>query len=175
MPRLNNILKFALLNINIVLSFVGVALFGFSFYLWFANWGKLETGFFVGSGVIIMLFGIAIILISCLGCQGMDNQTGKYGNEQKVWKLSDHSFYFLPGWVTGRKILTTYQLLLIGGLVGELLILQISLQYVHQFQNVIIQLNQNIDAPYVEIESTIQSKFNPFFYGASSGCKGNIT
>jgi len=157
MPRLNNILKFALLNINIVLSFVGVALFGFSFYLWFANWGKLETGFFVGSGVIIMLFGIAIILISCLGCQGMDNQTGKYG------------------WVTGRKILTTYQLLLIGGLVGELLILQISLQYVHQFQNVIIQLNQNIDAPYVEIESTIQSKFNPFFYGASSGCKGNIT
>jgi len=45
----------------------------------YKNLGKLETGFFVGSGVIIMLFGIAIILVSCLGCQGMDNQTAKFG------------------------------------------------------------------------------------------------
>ena len=41
--------------------------------------GHLETGFFVGNGIVILLFGIVVILMSCIGCQGMDNQTGKFG------------------------------------------------------------------------------------------------
>lgn len=95
--RLNNVLKFALLNINIFFSFLGLAFFGFSFYLWFANWGKmtdeiaildswkvfdsgnLETGFFTGTGAILLLFGVAVILVSCIGCQGVDSQSAKYG------------------------------------------------------------------------------------------------
>ena len=41
--------------------------------------GKLESGFFVGNGAIIFLFGFVVILMSCIGCQGMDNQTMKFG------------------------------------------------------------------------------------------------
>ena len=42
--------------------------------------GKLESGFFVGNGAIIFLFGIIVILMSCIGCQGIDNQTMKFGS-----------------------------------------------------------------------------------------------
>ncbi len=78
MSRLNNFLKFVLINLNIIVSFVGLTLFGFSFYLWFADWGSLDKGFFKGIGAIVFLFSLCVILSSFIGCQGIANQTVKF-------------------------------------------------------------------------------------------------
>ncbi len=77
--RLNNFVKFIMINANILLSFFGLFFFGFAFYLWFANWGDLDPGFFVGTGLIFALFGLSTTIVSCIGCQGINNQIGKYG------------------------------------------------------------------------------------------------
>lgn len=79
MSRINNFVKFAMINLNIVLSLIGLALFGFAFYLWFSDWGALDKGFFQGIGGAVFLFGLAIVFGSCVGCQGISNQTVKFG------------------------------------------------------------------------------------------------
>lgn len=80
MPKMNSAIKFIMINLNIVFSAIGGTLFGFSFYLWFGKWGNLQKGFFLSSGIIVCLCGIAVTLVTCLGCQGIDNQTHKYGS-----------------------------------------------------------------------------------------------
>jgi hypothetical protein len=52
---------------------------GFSLYLFFANWGDLDPGFFIGSGLIVLLFGLLVAFVSCFGCQGVNNQNEKIG------------------------------------------------------------------------------------------------
>jgi hypothetical protein len=71
---LNGYIKFIMLNLNITAGSFGLALFGFSFYLWFADWGDLDTGFFLGIGTLVFLFGLCILFASCIGCQGISNQ-----------------------------------------------------------------------------------------------------
>ncbi len=77
--RLNNILKFIVLNINILYFLFGFLFIGIACYLWFANWGSLDPGFFLGSGIILCLLGIAIAIVSCLAGQGIKFQTFKRG------------------------------------------------------------------------------------------------
>lgn len=77
--RLNNSLKFLLININILFAVFGLVIVAFAFYLYFANWGDLDPGFFIGMGTIILLFGVAMTLTACIGCQGIAKQTKKYG------------------------------------------------------------------------------------------------
>lgn len=75
--RLNNVIKFCVLNVNILFFLFGLLFIALACYLWFANWGNLDPGFFLGSGLIAALFGIAITMISCLASQGVKYQTFK--------------------------------------------------------------------------------------------------
>lgn len=79
MARFNNFVKFSMINLNIIASLIGLALFGFAFYLWFSDWGALDKGFFQGIGGIVFLFGLCVLFGSCIGCQGISNQTVKFG------------------------------------------------------------------------------------------------
>ena len=88
--KINNMVKFIMINANIMLSFLGLFLFGSAFYLWFANWGQLDPSFFVGTGVIIALFGISIVIISYIGCQGVNTQARKF---RELLTLSLFSFF----------------------------------------------------------------------------------
>lgn len=156
--RLNNIVKFILINVYIILCFIGLFFFGFAFYLWFANWGDLEPGFFVGTGVIVALFGLVISFTSCLGCIGINNQAIKYG----FW--------------TGRKIMAIHTAMMIAALVGEIYLLEVSLSATQQYQNVYDQLvlDSSVQPAYVTFESLISDKFNNFFFGAASRCQSKI-
>lgn len=75
--RLNNIIKFIVLNVNILFFLFGLLFIALACYLWFANWGNLDPGFFLGSGLISALFGLAITMVSCLASQGIKYQTFK--------------------------------------------------------------------------------------------------
>lgn len=80
--RLNNIIKFVVLNINIIYFLVGLTFVGLALYLWCANWGDLDPGFFLGSGLICALFGLAVAMTTCLAAQGIKNQTFKTAGEE---------------------------------------------------------------------------------------------
>ena len=72
MSRLNGLVKFAMINVNIVLAFIGFFCFGFAMYLWCSDWGNLDRGFFVGSGLVVALFGLSMFFLRCIGCLGID-------------------------------------------------------------------------------------------------------
>ena len=69
-------------------------------------------------------------------------------------------------------MLIIYQLLLIGALIGESIIVLNALHYVHQFESTVDNLDQGVRVSLLDIESSFQSKFDPFFYGASTSCSG---
>lgn len=164
MSRLNNIIKFALLNLNIFLCFIGTFFIGFAFYLWFANWGSLGTNFFIGLGFVSALLGLVLGLVSCMGCQGINNQTRKFGGTS-YW--------------TGRRMIALHLICLILGLIGEVYVLKTALDATQQYSDVKSQLTLNpIDnwhyleyPPYAPYERVISEKFNRFFFGAASACK----
>ena len=79
----------------------------------------------------------------------------------------------IEGFWTGRKMLLIFQLLLIGALIGESIIVLNALHYVHQFESMVNKLDQGERVSFLDIESSFQSKFDPFFYGASSSCSGD--
>jgi hypothetical protein len=79
MGRLNNGLKFALINVNIIFCTMGLFLIAMSIYLLTGNFGKLDPGFFLGTGLVIIFIGLSISVGACLGCQGANNQNEKFG------------------------------------------------------------------------------------------------
>jgi hypothetical protein len=81
MGKLNKIIKFTLANWYILCFTFGIAVFGFSLYLLLANWGRLDPSFFFGTGIIVMLFGLLIIIMQLIGCQAVNHQTEKHGVE----------------------------------------------------------------------------------------------
>jgi hypothetical protein len=162
MSRLNNIIKFVLLNMNILMCFIGFFFFVFAFYLWFANWGSLGKDFFIRFGFVSLLFGLALSILSCIGCQGINNQTRKFGGK---------------GFWTGRKIVAVHLSLLILGLIGEIYVLKTALDATQRFDESYQSLSGSPATypPYVSFESMIAQKFNDFFFGASSTCKSKFS
>jgi len=79
MARLNNSLKFILMNVNIIFATIGLLLFALSLYLFFGNFGELDKELFIGIGLVLTFTGLSVMLASCLGCQGAVNQNEKFG------------------------------------------------------------------------------------------------
>lgn len=75
MSRLNYLLKYFVYHVNAILLIIGLAIMGVSLYALFANWGSLDRSFFLGAGIVSILLGFIITLMSCLGCVGVTHQT----------------------------------------------------------------------------------------------------
>lgn len=135
-----------------------MCLIAFSFYLYFADWGNLDPGFFIGSGTILLLFGLSVALTSCVGCQGIAKQTKKYG----FW--------------TGRKILFIWETMLIIGLLGLLLSLTNALAAVSGFADnkKLLKEDPTSNPSLTHYEELLKEKFDGFFFGASSSCKASL-
>jgi hypothetical protein len=179
--RLNNVIKFVVLNINILFFLFGLLFVALACYLWFANWGNLDPGFFLGSGLIAALFGISVIMISCLASQGIKYQTFKQPlTDDQLNKLPNDVRYNnlkpVHGFWTGRKIVFLYLMLLIGILVGLVWLLSYSLTAVQNFQSNydILLADPDANPPYANLEGQIAEKFNTFFFGAASSCSASL-
>ena len=171
MSRLNNIIKFVLLNMNILMCFFGSFFIGFACYLWFANWGSLGPSFFIGIGFVSALFGLGLGILSCIGCQGINNQTRKLGNHfSEIAFLHRSSFLWLGFW-TGRRIIALHCSCLILGLIGEVYVLRTALDTSEQYSAVYDDLQRGLNPEYAVYESLIAEKFNDFFFGAASTCQ----
>ena len=78
---LNHILRFVVLYINVLFSLLGLGILGFALYAIFAKWGGLDKGFFVGVGVVGVLLGFDIFLVSIVGYVGIlfnEDYTGTF-------------------------------------------------------------------------------------------------
>jgi hypothetical protein len=160
MAQINALVKFIMININIFLSFIGFFMFGLAMYLWCSNWGNLDPGFFIGSGIVLALFGISLFFLGCIGCMSIDYQT------RKLSKL-----------VTGRKIMLVHLAMMILFLIAEIYLLRISLSAVTEYSNITSQINADDDVstiPYATYENFISNQFNKFFFGASSECSKTL-
>lgn len=85
MARLNNALKFMLMNVNIIFATIGLLFFALSLYLFAGNFGQLDKDFFVGIGLVFTFIGLSVMLASCLGCQGAVNQNEKFGTSEYLF------------------------------------------------------------------------------------------
>ena len=66
MSRINNMIKLSVLKINTVSFLFAVALIGIAVYVLASKWGNLDSAFFIGWGVILILFAVAVSMISIL-------------------------------------------------------------------------------------------------------------
>ena len=80
MARINNTLKFILLNVNILFSMFGVFLLAVALYMFAGNFGQLDPEFFLGVGLVLVFVGASTIAATIIGCQGVGNQNKRLGN-----------------------------------------------------------------------------------------------
>lgn len=165
MPRINNNAKFVIVNVNIFFFWLGLLLLGLALYLWIADWGDgLTSGFFLGSGIIIALVGIITCTVAFLGCQGVNNQTSKFGDG------SSYSFW------TGKKILQIYLAFVSLALACMLGLMSLAFSNVRRFNTTVELLRADPTSypPLTGIEDKLQEKFNQFFFGAANACETSL-
>jgi len=131
---------------------------GLAIYVMLANWGTLDPSFFLGSGLVLLLFGLIVCLIAYLGYNGVRYQRTK--SEYTNW--------------VGIRIIVIYQFCLVCALVAELYWLVQSLQSVAALRDTAIVVAKGsasaLTVPYTPLEQQLAAKFNAFFFGASSVC-----
>jgi len=156
----NRQIKVSIKRINTVVLFLAVCIIGLALYVICSNWGNLDPGFFLGSGLVLMLFGLVLALLALLG---------RYGVKKRI----------PPGTYFQRdKVLPIYLLFLLAALFAEAYLLSYTVEAHTEFQaaeDAIHTLSQqgtsNLDAaPYSDIEMAVAQKFNSFYFGAATSC-----
>lgn len=165
MGKLNNLIKWVVMNVNFIYSLLATAIIGIAVYVMASNWGTLDPGFFQGWCIIIILFGILAIQISILGCTGVNRQLVKEG----CW--------------TGRRILALYLAILIATIIADIWVVFITMSTANGLQETrddlltesddlteseILIYNEQVEM--TQIEEKISSRFNEFFFAATQGC-----
>ena len=79
MGRINNIMKWILMNVNFLYSAMAVTAIVLAIFVLVSDWGSLDPGFFLGWGIAVILFGVIINMITYLGCLGVSNQLKRTG------------------------------------------------------------------------------------------------
>lgn len=187
MARLNNIIKFATLNLSIYVALIGLFLIGFALYVLFAQWGAIESGLFNGIGVSILLFGLCIVIATYIGFQGIVYQKNLDGMKPLQHEFCHcHSViphneymcvrdigYVNTGLWTGRRILSMYQVFAILAFIGSIYILLMSTGEVGSMETARSSVESGSPLPYDYFEATLAEKFNNMFFAATQACKNN--
>mmetsp|Transcript_16061 Transcript_16061/g.26945 ORF Transcript_16061/g.26945 Transcript_16061/m.26945 type:complete len:282 (-) Transcript_16061:2515-3360(-) len=153
MGRINDVTKWLVMNVNFVFSTVAVFSIGFVVFALSSEWGSLDRGFFLGGGLVALLFWLLVFLISLIGCIGVNRQTKRYG----CW--------------TGRRIMALYQLTLLLTIVGDIWAVTRLMTYVKSFEEADESLAPGAQPlPYDSLEASVADRFNQFFFSATTTC-----
>ena len=79
MSRLNNLIKWFIMNINFFYSAMAVTTIALAIFVLVSDWGSLDPGFFLGWGISAILFSLLINMMTYVGCLGVSNQGKKSG------------------------------------------------------------------------------------------------
>ena len=166
MGKINKYIVYVVNQVNFVFGMVGFSVFCTSFWIMFAQWGDIDASFFLGVGLLTLIFGLFLISLACLGCLSTSFQPKKIG----VW--------------TGRRVLSIYQILLMLCFVGEVYFITLSLSAYTYSRSVSSTIGRTslvsgnlakIGPVFNDFEKNLSEKFNGFFYGATSRCEAAYT
>lgn len=157
MGKLNNFLKWVVMNVNLLYAAVALVAIILSVIVLVSDWGSLDRGFFMGWCIVIILFSTLIVMISLLGCMGVSHQSEK-----------------LSCW-TGRRILGLYQLALLVTIIGviwgltQLVIISRGLNATYDDLTRHVE-DDTYELAYSKMEDAVSSRFNDFFFSAAATC-----
>jgi hypothetical protein len=156
MGRLNNIIKWIVMNVNFVYSTLGTAVIGASIFILVSHWGGLDPNFFTGWCIVGIMFGVLVVLISMLGCTGVNYQVKT------------------TGWVTGRRILFLYQITLFLTIIADIYIVSKALTLANSLGASRDSVKAGENLAYDTNEVHIAKKFNDFFFSGQEDCTGKL-
>jgi hypothetical protein len=155
MGHINDVTKWLVMNVNFLFSTIAVFSIGFVIFALSSEWGSLDRGFFLGGGIVALLFWMLVFLISFIGCIGVNRQTKRYG----CW--------------TGRRIMALYQLALLLTIIGDVWAVSRLMTYVKSFEEADESLALGTASsllPYDPLEASVADRFNQFFFSATTTC-----
>eukprot|EP01041_Mallomonas_annulata_P012025 gene12025-25193_t len=153
MGRINNSIKWAVMNINFVSFMFAIAIIAIASYLMASQWGDLDSAFFTGWGVVLVLFGVAVSLVSFLGCFAVLFQIQRKGR----W--------------TGRRIISVYLLILLLALLAELYVVVTLSATINSLRESKASLCTGCKPLYYDLfEKAISNRFNDFYFASVTTC-----
>lgn len=153
MGRINDVTKWLVMNVNFVFSTLSIFSIIIIIFALSSEWGTLDRGFFLGGGVVTLLFWLFIFLISVIGCIGVNRQTKREG----CW--------------TGRRIMALYQLTLLLTIIVCIWVVSRLLIYLKIFEDANDSLAPGSEpVPYDSLETSVADRFNQFFFSATTTC-----
>mgnify|MGYP003385431247 FL=1 len=160
MARINNLVKFFTWLINLVIIVIGGVGLIMSVYTIFADWGGLDTGFFLGLGITGALMAGCLLHISMLGIMSVDYQNLTYKDhtpENTKW--------------TGKKIILIY-LICVSFFFGMTCFLTMYITNEStSLESTLSSINEGTFIEYDDFEVEVSKKFNEFFFGVIATCE----
>jgi hypothetical protein len=160
MARINNIVKFITWVINNVIMVLGCVGLILSVYVIFADWGGLDTSFFLGLGVTGALMSGCLMHISTLGVLSIDFQNYTFRDstpENTVW--------------TGKKIILIYLICVIFALLFTCFATMYITNEVTSLEATLNAIGNGEFIAYDDFEVEVSKKFNEFFFGVVDTCQ----
>lgn len=176
MGRLNNLLKWILMNVNFLYSAMAVTAIVLGIFVLVSDWGSLDPGFFLGWGISVILFSVVINMITYLGCLGVSNQIKRTGYSFLILICIYIDIYFtllfeFIGLWTGRRMLAVYQLTLIGTIIAVLYVASTLLIMTRSFRATYDSLGTSSETYDFDVyESGIAKRFNEFYFSSIQTC-----
>ncbi|CAE7669480.1 unnamed protein product [Symbiodinium microadriaticum] len=153
MGRLNNMIKWLVMNVNLIYAAVALVSIILAVLVMVSDWGSLDRGFFLGWCIVVILFSVLILMISLLGCMGVSHQS----EQLSCW--------------TGRRILALYQLSLLATIIGNLWMVTKLIILVRGLDATYSDLTSADDTvDYGRFEEAVADRFNEFFFSAAATC-----
>lgn len=94
LPPLYILLNYFIKFINFCISVIAIAILIITIYFLIIDWGTLETGYYIGWSIIIILFAIIINMIIYTGTIGIQYQKRRIGIFFFFYFTSLHFFFF---------------------------------------------------------------------------------
>lgn len=148
MGKMNNILKFFFLFVNTLVFLISATLLGVSIWAMTSFWSDLDSGTFQSVGIMLIVSSSILSVFVCIGCLGSVYQTVRKGHCQ------------------GRKLLGTYQVILIAILLMQFYLTVFSLNTTVALDEVQHDLHTatNSTVEYVHIENHLYPRFNDYYF-----------
>jgi uncharacterized membrane protein len=157
LSTLNDTLRFVVLYINVVFLLIGLLFMAIALYLIFSDWGSLDKDFFVGAGIVVVLLGFVVFLVSVLGFVG-------------VLFNEDYKDFW-----SRRRIMAVFEVVVVGALIGVIYLLCTSVIAVYSLRNTLDSLDAvsvaNVTSvAYTALEQSFSQRFNSFYFAAMGTC-----
>jgi hypothetical protein len=151
--KLNTRFRNWLNNLNALFQFISFLTFCLSIYIFVADWGNLDPGFFNGVASIMLLWSIIVFSTVYIGDKGITYQLEQRHNVDKR--------------LQGPPLLKVYLALFVIFYVLILVTFFSSLESVEKMrENEVVLSTSDVVPEYALIEEKLQEKFDDFFFAA---------